>query len=63
MSHLPSIPTFSFSVLGFASSPSQYLDPPSAGQEDIDTVIKDVAKAADAEAEKIDAEKAAKGAA
>ena len=32
-------------------------------QEDIDTVIKDVAKAAEAEAEKIAAEEAAKGAA
>ena len=37
--------------LGFASSPSRYPDPPSAGQEDIDTVIEDVAKAAAADAD------------
>ena len=47
--------------LGFASSPSRCPDPPSADQEDIDTVIEDVTKAAEAEADKIATEEAAKG--
>ena len=65
--HLPLIPAHLFFFLnlylGFASSPSRCPDPPSTDQEDIDTVIEDVAKAAEAEAEKIAAEEAAKGAA
>ena len=67
VSRSPSVPVLFLSFLtlglGFASSPSWYPDRPSADQEDIDTVIEDVAKAAEAEAEKIVDEEAAKGAA
>ena len=59
---MPSVPVFSFSVLGFALSPFQYPDPSSVDPEDIDTFIENVAKDTAAEADKIAAEEAAKGA-
>ncbi|KAM3410375.1 hypothetical protein ACQJBY_002530 [Aegilops geniculata] len=67
VSHSLSVPVlFLFFLnlgLGFASSPSRYLDPPLADREDIDIVIEDVAKDATAEVEKIATEEAAKDAA
>ena len=44
-------------------SPPRYPDPSPADREDIDTVIEEVARAAEAEAAKIAAKEAAKGAA
>ena len=49
--------------LGFVSCPSWCPDRPSADQEDIDTVIEDVAKDGAAEADKIATKEAARGAA
>ena len=47
-------------ILAPSHSLSWYPDPPSADREDIDTVIGEVAKDAEAEADKIAAEEAAK---
>ena len=67
VSHSPFVPVCFFFFLnlglGLASSPSRYLDLPSVDPEDVDTIIEGVAKATEADAEKIAAEEAARGAA